>query len=160
MFCTRFSGPKPMRVARPGVAESVAEPLGDRMVWVESRRPRHGHARGRHGNATVVILILPLPILEETDGFSVDTGEVLEFNEIHPPFPRFRLGDEGLGTGEQPSHFGLSESCIQSGLLQPFQKGAILANVEVGFQWRPQFLRATVYKGMHLYPKIEYSGQG
>ena len=84
---------------------------------------------------------------------------MLEFNEIHSPFPRFRLGDEGLGTGEQPSHFDLGESCIQSGLLQPFQKGAILANVEVGFQWRPQFLRATVYKGMHLYPKIEYSGR-
>jgi hypothetical protein len=65
---------------------------------VESRKPRYGHARGRHGNATVVILTLPLPILEETDGLPVDAGEVLEFNEIHPPFARFRLGDEGLGT--------------------------------------------------------------
>ena len=52
--------PRAILVEPPDAAESVAEPLGDRMVLVESRKPRHGHARGRHGNATVVILILPL----------------------------------------------------------------------------------------------------
>jgi hypothetical protein len=42
----------------------VAEPFDGLTIgcvgWVGPRKPRHGHARGRHGNATVVIPILPL----------------------------------------------------------------------------------------------------
>jgi hypothetical protein len=47
-------------------AGKVVEPLGDRMGWVESRKPRHGHARGCHGNATVVILILAVTYSRKT----------------------------------------------------------------------------------------------
>jgi hypothetical protein len=94
--------------------------------------------------------------LEELQGFAVDSGEVDQFNEVDPAFPGFGLGNEGLRAGQSSGDFGLCQTCIQPGLLQPFPKQPVVPNVVFGFQFPPRGLRGSFYYPELGYPKIEY----
>ena|ERR1039458_9996949 len=52
---------------------------------------------------------------EETHRLSIDFGQMKQFNEIHSPFTRLRLGNERLRTRKQFGYVRLGQSCIQSG---------------------------------------------